>query len=191
MTSNRFVPHDDAEEFDRLWPAVCRYQELATRHGIQDIFQDNGGKLLQILLFLGLMNLPGREGNDAVDSHGNEYELKSVNINLTSSFSTHHHMNPTIIRKYRQVEWIFGIYEDIELKSVYLLTPDNMEKYYSQWESKWSLTGKDINNPKVPVSYVESVGVLIWGDRTPRLRKSRITRDLFRPLQDPEKADGE
>jgi hypothetical protein len=34
------------------------------------IFQDNGGKILQILLITGLKVLPGREGNDAKnDSH--------------------------------------------------------------------------------------------------------------------------
>jgi len=31
---------------------------------------------------LGLTVLPGREGNDAKDAHGREYELKSVNIDL-------------------------------------------------------------------------------------------------------------
>ena len=41
-----------------LWPAIRRYQELAARHGIDDIFQDNGGKILQVLLLLGLTNIP-------------------------------------------------------------------------------------------------------------------------------------
>lgn len=70
MTSNRFPPHADAAELKRLWPAVCRYQELASKHGIDDIFQDNGGKLLQVLLLLGLTTIPGREGNDAFDAAG-------------------------------------------------------------------------------------------------------------------------
>jgi len=101
----KFEPHPEAAELEKLWPAIQRYQDLATRHGIDDIFQDNGGKLLQVLLLLGLTDIPGREGNDAVDKEGNEYELKSVNINLTRSFSTHHHMNPVIIAKYRKVDW--------------------------------------------------------------------------------------
>jgi hypothetical protein len=58
----------------------------------------------------GLEVIPGREGNDAKDSNGNEFELKSVNIALTKSFSTHHHINPRIIEKYRQVDWIFAVY---------------------------------------------------------------------------------
>ena len=36
-------------------------------NGINDVFQDNGGKLLQVLLITGLKDIPGREGNDAVD----------------------------------------------------------------------------------------------------------------------------
>lgn len=191
MTNNRFVPHADAEDLKRLWPAVCQYQELASRHGIDDIFQDNGGKLLQILLLLGINDIPGREGNDAVDALGNEYELKSVNLNLTGSFSTHHHMNPVIIRKYRKVEWIFGVYQNIELKSVYLLTPEDMEPYYTAWETKWHATGKDINNPKIPVSYVQRVGTLIWGSEPPRVIRTKVVRNPRKKAQDPEEADGE
>ena len=146
----KFEPHADADVMRELWPAIRRYQDLAARHGINDIFQDNGGKILQVLLLLGLTNIPGREGNDAVDSDGAEYEMKSVNIRLTRSFSTHHHMNPTIIAKYRQVDWIFAVYQDIELISIYLMTPGDMELYYSKWEKKWhDEGGRDINNPKI------------------------------------------
>lgn len=159
------MPHDDFARLLELQPAIRAYQELATRHGIQDIFQDNGGKILQVLLALGLTILPGREGNDAVDQYGNEYELKSVNIELTRSFSTHHHMNPTIIAKYRKVPWIFAIYRHIELASIYLLQPTDLEYFYSKWESKWHADGgKDINNPKIPVTHVTSVGTLLFGE---------------------------
>jgi Restriction endonuclease PvuII len=101
------IPHPDKMILDDLFPYIQQYQELAAKHGINDIFQDNGGKILQVLLVTGLKVLPGREGNDAKDADGNEYELKSVNIALTKSFSTHHHINPRIIDKYRQVDWIF------------------------------------------------------------------------------------
>jgi len=97
--------HPDKAILDELFPYIRYYQELASKHGIHDIFQDNGGKLLQVLLVLGLKVLPGREGNDAVDDEGNEYELKSVNVRLTKGFSTHHHMNPTIIAKYIILDW--------------------------------------------------------------------------------------
>ena len=65
--------HPDKAKLDKRWPAIKEYQKLAEAHGINDIFQDNGGKLLQVLLITGLIQLPGREGNDAKDDDGNEY----------------------------------------------------------------------------------------------------------------------
>jgi transcriptional regulator with XRE-family HTH domain len=162
-----FTVEDSNTEIDKmnkLFPYIRKYQKLAEdTNGINDIFQDNGGKLLQVLLITGLKDIPGREGNDAVDEQGNEYELKSVNINLTKSFSTHHHMNPTIIAKYRKVDWIFAVYAGIELIEIYQLKPKDLEYYYSKWEIKWKADGnKDINNPKIPLKYVKENGKLIY-----------------------------
>ena len=155
--------HPDKKILDELFPYIQHYQELASKHGINDIFQDNGGKLLQVLLITGLEVLPGREGNDAKDADGNEYELKSVNIQLTKSFSTHHHINPGIIEKYRQVDWIFAVYSGINLESIYQLAPADLEFYYEKWEKKWNESGgKDINNPKIPLAYVKRNGSLIY-----------------------------
>jgi hypothetical protein len=154
--------HPDKSELERLFPYIREYQVLASKHGIGDIFQDNGGKLLQLLLITGLKGAGSREGNDARDKHGREYELKSVNTLLTQSFSTHHHMNPTILAKYRRVDWIFAIYEGIELQSIYLMKPAGLEPYFSKWEQKWHGSGgKDINNPKIPVKFVVERGQLI------------------------------
>ncbi len=156
-------PHPDKKVMDRLFPYVRQYQELAQRHGIGDIFQDNGGKLLQIALTTGLKLLGTREGNDAIDHNGREYELKSVNILLTTSFSTHHHMNPTIIAKYRKVDWVFAVYKSIELQEIFLLTAKQMEPYFTTWEKKWHKDGgKDINNPKIPLTFVQRVGRLVY-----------------------------
>jgi hypothetical protein len=155
--------HPDKHILDELFPYLRQYQELANAHGINDIFQDNGGKLLQVLLITGLDVLPGREGNDAKDADGNEYELKSVNIELTQSFSTHHHMNPGIITKYRQVIWIFAVYRGIELQSLYKMTHEGLEPYLSKWEHDWHTNGgKDINNPKIPLKFVMQYGELIY-----------------------------
>jgi hypothetical protein len=155
--------HKDKRILDEIFPYIRKYQKLAEKHGINDIFQDNGGKLLQVILTTSLEVLPGREGNDAKDELGREYELKSVNRLLTRSFSTHHHMNPIIIAKYKKVDWVFAVYEGIELLYIYLLTPNQMETYYSRWEEKWHADGgKDINNPKIPLTYVQDNGVLIY-----------------------------
>jgi hypothetical protein len=158
------TPHPDRAILDDLFPYIQRYQDLAAQHGINDIFQDNGGKILQVLLVTGLTVIPGREGNDAKDSDGNEFELKSVNIALTKSFSTHHHINPRIIEKYRQVDWIFAVYRGIILLSIYKLTPPALEHYYTKWEEKWhgNKGRKDINNPKIPLKYVMEHGELLY-----------------------------
>ncbi|MEP7318298.1 MAG: helix-turn-helix domain-containing protein [Panacibacter sp.] len=156
-------PQSFLEKINSLMPGIREYQLLADAHGINDIFQDNGGKLLQVLLITNLKILPGREGNDAIDEYGNEYELKSVNITLTKSFSTHHHMNPVIIKKYRKVNWIFAIYRGIELIEIYKITSTQLEPYYKKWETKWSTDGnKDINNPKIPLSFVKEQGELLF-----------------------------
>jgi hypothetical protein len=156
-------PHPDTAELERLFPYIREYQALASKHGIGDIFQDNGGKLLQLLLILGLKGYGSREGNDARDASGKEYELKSVNVLLTQSFSTHHHMNPVILAKYRQVDWLLAIYEGIELQMIYRMKPAKLEPYFSKWESKWHESGgKDINNPKIPVKFVVLHGELIY-----------------------------
>jgi hypothetical protein len=154
-------PHADVALLKKLFPAVRRYQKLALKHGIPDIFQDNGGKILQVSLILGLTVLKPREGNDAVDSDGNEYELKTVNLLRTDQFTTHHHLNPVIIGKYRKVDWIFATYEAIELKEIYILKPTAMESWYRRWEAKWKTDG-DINNPKVPLSFVRQNGKLLY-----------------------------
>ena len=142
---------------------VREYQALASKHGIGDIFQDNGGKLLQLLLITGLKGAGSCEGNDARDEHGKEYELKSVKTLLMQSFSTHHHMNPTILAKYRKVVWVFAIYEGIELQAIYRMKPTRLEPYFTKWETKWHESGgKDINNPKIPVKFVVECGELAY-----------------------------
>lgn len=154
--------HADLKTLNKLFPLVRQYQDLASKHGIDDIFQDNGGKLLQVLLILGLRALPGREGNDARDVRGAQYELKTVNVRKTLSFSTHHHLNPIILSKYRKVIWFFAIYEGIEIREIYRMRPAALEPYFQTWERKWHARGrKDINNPKIPIKFVRAHGKLV------------------------------
>jgi transcriptional regulator with XRE-family HTH domain len=167
LAQTKDAHHADKSRIDQLFPFVRKYQELASKHGINDIFQDNGGKLLQTLLILNLTFTGRREGNDARDEHGKEYELKTVNIDLIQSFSTHHHLNPTILAKYRSVEaWFFSIYRGIELIEIFKMVPDQLENdYFSKWEKKWHDSGgKDINNPKIPVVYVRLNGERVYSD---------------------------
>jgi len=159
--------HRDWERLEKLMPAMREFQALATEHGIDDIFQDNGGKILQMLLALNLQGIPGREGNDAVDVEGREYELKSVNIWLTAGFSTNHHINVPIIEKYRLARWVFAIYEGIEMRRAFIVPNDRLELYFSAWEAKWNRERKDINNPKIPLGFVCEHGECLFDDGKP------------------------
>lgn len=164
-----FQRHPDCDALEELLPHVRRLQELAERHGVPDIFQDNGGKLLQLALVTGLKLLRSREGNDAVDVTGKEYELKTVNIRYAArrkqkpQFTTHHHLNPTIIAKYRLVNWLFAVYDGIELSQIYFMSAHQLEGLFTAWELKWQNDGcRDINNPKIPMRFVVENGVLIY-----------------------------
>ena len=168
-------PHADFVELQRLFPAVYEYQQLAKKHGVDDIFQDNGGKIVQVCLALGLTILKKREGNDAVDEAGREYELKTVNILKQQQFTTHHHLNPVILAKYRLVDWIFTTYEGIEMKEVYFMKPEQLEVWFTKWEKKWHADGgKDINNPKIPLVFVKANGKKLYPYAAEQKAKGRI-----------------
>lgn len=163
MSETQFAAHPDLLELQAMMPYIREFQAIASRHGIDDIFQDNGGKVLQLALTLGIQTNLARMGNDATDALGQEYELKTVNARKTSSFSTHHHLNPIILAKYRKVPWIFAVYMGIELQSIYLVQPADLESYFLHWETKLTTEGKDhLNNPKISVTHVRAVGTLLY-----------------------------
>jgi hypothetical protein len=165
-----FRHHRDKKDLDRLFPHLRLLQKLAMKHGIPDIFQDNGGKYLQLALVTGLTLLKPREGNDAVDETGRQYEIKTLNIDRVTSFTTHHHLNPTIIAKYRKVDWVFAVYRDIELEAVYYIPAEMLEPFFAKWTEKWNVDERDINNPKIPLKYVIQHGHRIFpADQVPAL----------------------
>ncbi|MDM3849141.1 MAG: helix-turn-helix domain-containing protein [Aphanizomenon gracile PMC627.10] len=153
-------------DLDRLQTALGAIQELqnlANEYGINDVFQDNGGKVLQVLILLGLRISPGREGNDAIDAEQNEYELKTINKLLSKSVTTNHHLNLDILAKYRAVKaWYIAVYEGIVLKAIYRVDPTSLETKFSYWESRIRGGMESINNPKIPLSLIEKEGELVY-----------------------------
>lgn len=157
---------------DRLQSAfegIREMQHLANEYGITDIFQDNGGKVLQVLILLGLRISPGREGNDAIDAEGNEYELKTLNrsLNKNAGVTTHHHLNKDILKKYRAVKgWYIAIYEGIELMEIHKVTPSILEVKFKNWEAKLEKQ-ESINNPKIPMRLVRQGELVYTKDTNP------------------------
>lgn len=152
----------EIQKIERLWANLSELNSMAQTYGISDIFQDNGAKVLQQLVYLNMSILPGREGNDCISASGTEWEMKSINLETSASgFSTNHHTNHDIIAKYRQVPWTFAIYYGIRLSEIYVMTPDMLEPIYRHWEEKLQ-TMTHLNNPKIPVKYVREHGIKVF-----------------------------
>lgn len=145
-----------------LWENLQGLAEMCREYGIEDMLQDNGLKVMQQLVYLDMDFLPGREGNDSISRSGTEWEMKSVNISLTSAFSNNHHTNHDIIAKYRKVPWTFSIYEGIELKAIYVMTPEQLEPIYRHWEELLAKGRDHLNNPKIPVQFVKENGTRVY-----------------------------
>lgn len=154
------LPNMREAELSAHWPAIEQYQSLAAQYGIRDIFQDAGGKLLQLAIVTGLDLGTERLGPDATDRMGNEYEIKSTDISLkTTGFSTSHHLTGSTLRAFRDRRWVFAIYKGIRLIECYLLEADQLEPVFQTFERNLQRSNKDsLNNPKIPIDYVRTNG---------------------------------
>ena len=147
---------------ENIWPNLNALAEFAKEFGINDIFQDNGAKTLQQLVYLNMKLLPGREGNDCVSASGREWEMKSINLDTTASgFSTNHHTTKDIIEKYRKVSWSFAIYHGIILEEIYVMPPEKLDILFQNWEKKLEIT-THLNNPKIPLNFVRKNGIKVF-----------------------------
>lgn len=156
-----------------MWLKLDGIEELARAYEISDIAQDNNLKLLQTLVLFDFKNQPGREGSDAIDRYGHAWELKTVNIDLTNSFSTNHHTNLERISVFRQERWLFSAYRGISLQEVYAVSPLALEEYFTKWEEtvrekiKGNNENAHLNNPKIPLKFVRQMGIKVYPVDTP------------------------
>ena len=150
-------------EITKLWGYINELGKFAKLYNIDDIFQDNEGKVLQQLVYMNFSNLDGREGNDGLDENGVEWEMKSVNIEKTTSVSTHHHLNLKILSKYRLVPWSFAAYKGTDLQYIYAISPIELEEeYFTPWENRITTDNKELNNPKINLDYIIKHGTKIF-----------------------------
>jgi hypothetical protein len=150
-------------EIESVWEGVEKAQRLADQYGIPDIFQDAGGKMLQLAVATGLDIVGGRTGADASDRIGNLYEVKSVDMSTRNNpgFTTNHHLTHDTIARYRTRRWVFAMYNRITLMEAYLVEAADLEPVFKKWEH--TLRSKDhINNPKIPASYVRDAGQVMY-----------------------------
>lgn len=159
-------------KLEEIWEGIQELNKLGNEFGIDDIFQDNGAKILQQVIYMNFTSLKDREGNDAVDINGIEWELKSANEEKVSGVSTHHHLNGVILKKYRSVPWMFALYSHTKLNEIIVMTPDQLEPLFSAWENHIGgrkikngtpVPAKDsLNNPKIPIKFIRQNGIKVY-----------------------------
>ena len=171
------------DRLNSIWSKLDGIEELALEYGINDIAQDNNLKLLQTLVLFDFQNQPGREGSDAIDRYGHAWELKTVNIDLTSGFSTNHHTNLERIAMFRQERWLFSVYRGISLQEVYAVSPLSLEEYFTKWESSIrekitkNVENAHLNNPKLPLKFIRQIGVKVFPADSP-IDPAKVLKDL-------------
>jgi Restriction endonuclease PvuII len=149
-------------EIESIWPGVVAMQNLAEQYGIKDIFQDAGGKMLQLAIATGLDLVPGRTGADARDRMGNYYEVKTTDLSGKGmGFTTNHHLTMDTITRYRGRRWVFAMYDKITLYEAYLVEPEALEPVFLKW-TEMLRTRAHLNNPKIPVEIVRAAGTVMY-----------------------------
>jgi hypothetical protein len=152
----------DKTAVDILWKQLATLQEIAEEFGISNIFQDNGAEILQQLIYLNMAAVPGREGNDGIDINGCEWEMKSLDISKgNKGITTNHHLNAAIIEKYKTVPWSVSLYDGIILKKIYVIGSKQLQPMFDKWEKELE-TKSSLNNPKIPLKFIEEHGILIY-----------------------------
>lgn len=149
---------------------------MAAVHGIHNVFDDNGYKDLLLLTLFGLRKL-GREGDDAVDAQGRQFETKTVARvssrgvrKTTLSITTEHTMTLANIARYRQTfMWIVAIFDGAEPEAIWEIATDSLEPFFAQWEARllelddYERPMRDhLNNPKIPLRFIAEHGVQVW-----------------------------
>ncbi|NTF17295.1 hypothetical protein G6L37_02465 [Agrobacterium rubi] len=173
-------PHPDHFKADIVSRTLNEVLEkVGNEHGIFDLAQDNGMRVLTIKLLLNLGICVGRGGNDLFDESGTEYELKTLNLdNATLGVTTSHHLKHQTIDRYRKVGFIIAAYRRGRLVSVYLLHPEALEGQFLKWEASLERSSNHLNNPLIPISIVRDSGVLVFGEPLPKGKPKKIKNQM-------------
>jgi hypothetical protein len=164
----------------------AQLQAEASRHGIHNVFDDGGYKELLILRLFGLRKLD-RTGDDAEDDSGRRYEIKTVaridargNRKKNLSITTEHTLTVDNLARYRSVYlWIIAVFDQAQPEAIHEIPPASLERYFADWETKLvrqeALRAEGgapvhLNNPKIPLGYIEKHGTRVWPKGPSQLR---------------------
>ena len=162
-------------------------QAIATERGIHNVFADNGYQELVLLTLFGLRKLR-REGNDAADEDGRQYELKTVSRISSDGIPKHslgvtteHTLTYANIERYRRAYlWIIAVFAQSTPELIYEITPAALEPLFQKWERQLrqqdptdTLERNHINNPKIPLLFIQQHGLLVWSEGRAALSDSQ------------------
>lgn|GEM_PF-3426191 len=145
---------------------ASKLQKYGTKKNIVSVFDDGGYRELLLATLFDLRLHLGRQGDDAYDELGNNFELKTVNLVDTSGklrikpgITTCHHVNQEIINRYRNLHaWLVGIFFINEPVEIYEISADKLESYLKTWEEQLKQS-THINNPKIRFDDIRKLGI--------------------------------
>jgi hypothetical protein len=160
-------------------------QAEASQHGIHNVFDDGGYKELLILRLFGLQKMD-RTGDDAMDSVGRTYEIKTVaridskgRRKKSLSVTTEHTLTVENLSRYRSVHlWIIAIFDQAQPEAIYEIAPASLETFFADWEDRLRKMEAlrteggapiHLNNPKIPIKFVTQHGTRVWPEGPDRL----------------------
>jgi Restriction endonuclease PvuII len=164
---------------------VGELQKRAAPYGILDIASDNNIKTLQIYETVEILrSFKSRMGNDAYDPAGNEYELKTLDVD-GKYIRTSHGLTVDIIERYRGAHWLVGRFDSNKLIELYYCCPKEFEDFFQKCETKLNETKKDsLNDPPITFKTIQTYGTLIFTVDSTLLKRQEKPSVLLTRLVD-------
>lgn len=163
-------PTERAAQLDQLQTVVsglAQLQDLAAQYGVVGSLAGTGGRLLQVLLLLGLRGVSADGGWTAADNAGATYQVRVlthgggrlVNVPLGE------HIDGARLAAYRAASaWYVAIYRPAALHLIYRLEPALLASRLDCW-GRVVEQGKSVPNPAIPMTLVRR-GEVVYGALT-------------------------
>lgn len=159
-----------SQDVSHLVAMATPLEEEANKIGIFNVFDDGGYRTLLLCTMFGLHVLPGKQGDDAVDSEGHTFELKTVNLKSGSGMfkenypgvGTAHSLSEANIARYQKTTgWIIGVFIGNTPIEVWQVDSKYFDLLFQRLGQKVA-ANRGTNNPKIPFKLIRRHGKRIY-----------------------------